>query len=143
MIYNDEYRGLDDLGDAVDRTAKALGEIADKFDFIAVRGCSGMVVGAPVALRLNKPLVIVRKPEEDSHSFGRSVINAQNAHGRYIFLDDFIASGATHRAVQEMLSLFDDASEVGTYEYCSGRSSFDLRTYAGKLEMFELDEVAA
>lgn len=140
MIYNDSYRGLDDLGEAVDRTEKALREIADKFDFIAVRGCSGMLVGAPVALRLGKPIVVVRKPGENSHQWASSVVNEKHAHGRYVFVDDFIATGNTRDAVTEALD--GVATPVGTYEYC-GNHDWQRRTYNGKLVQFELEDVAA
>jgi hypothetical protein len=119
MIYNDSYKGLDDLGEAVERTVKALTVEAHRFDFIAVRGCSGMLVGAPVSLRIGKPLVVVRKPDENSHSYGRSVINDGRARGRYLFLDDFVSSGTTERAVIDGLRVAaPSATYVGNFQYC-------------------------
>jgi adenine/guanine phosphoribosyltransferase-like PRPP-binding protein len=121
MIYNDSYKGLDDLGEAVERTVKALTAEAHRFDFIAVRGCSGILVGAPVSLRINKPLVVVRKPDENSHGYGKSavLVNADRAYGRFLFLDDFISSGATERAVLEGLQKHaPEATYVGSFEYC-------------------------
>lgn len=155
MIYNSSYKGLDDLGEAVERTVKALSEHLDKFDFIAVRGCSGMLVGAPVSLAIGKPLVVARKPTEDSHSWSGKLINDAHAHGRYIFLDDFISSGATERAVIQAIEEarkndWQKCEYVGSYEYCSGweydTGSYDNGHYKGKLiwhrELAELEPAA-
>lgn len=143
MIYNDSHMGLDDLAKTVERTAKALLEHKDRFDFIAVRGCSGMLVGAPVSLKIDKPLVVVRKPEERSH--GRGLVNYQHAEGRYIFLDDFISSGATERATREALrENAPDTEYVGSFEYCRGDKWDGTNyVYAGKWSWKHCESVAA
>lgn len=119
MIYTDS--SLDDLSAVVNRVSDDLMRHADKFDFIAVRGCSGIVVGAPVALAINKPLVIVRKEDESSHDYGkgRRLVNYRRAHGRYLFLDDFVAGGATRRAVKDTISECcpTDTEYAGSYLY--------------------------
>jgi adenine/guanine phosphoribosyltransferase-like PRPP-binding protein len=121
MIYGtvsekgDAHGNLDDLEAAVRKTTKYLREHSEKFDFIAVRGMSGVLVGAPVALRLRKPLVVVRKPGEDQHSYGK-LVNGKHATGRYVFLDDFISGGGTRDAVKQALA---KCTYAGTYLYHS------------------------
>ena len=116
MIYGGNH--LDDLQEIVDRTVKDLRKEADHFDYIAVRGCSGLVVGSPVALKLNKPLVIIRKPDEKHHSYGQTLINIRHSFGRYVFLDDFICSGATRDSV--VVALNNRGEYVGAYLYNLG-----------------------
>jgi adenine/guanine phosphoribosyltransferase-like PRPP-binding protein len=115
MIYN-WVDGLDDMQAVVAQTVMDLRLHADEFDFIAVRGSSGMLVGAPVSLALDKPLVVVRKPDEKSHQRSGDVINWHRAHGRFIFLDDMVASGRTREEVLKGLK-GHRASYVATYLY--------------------------
>lgn len=95
---------LSDLPRVVRATTKDLREHIDEFDSIVVRGNSGLLVGSPVSLRLNKPIVIVRKPRDNSHSEEMKVINQYNLGDRYIFLDDFISSGDTLIATWEEIN---------------------------------------
>lgn len=121
MIY-DGGNDLGDLKEKVDEAVAYLRRHKDKFDFIAVRGCSGMIVGAPAALRLKKPLVVVRKPNENSHAFmaeDKQFVNARNARGRYVFLDDFVSSGETRGKVQDAL----DGRAIYAGTYCYSRKS--------------------
>lgn len=96
------YSGGDfaDLEQVVAETTLALGKRAHIFDSIVVRGVSGLSVGAPVALSLGKPLVVVRKPGENSHSF-RKLVNGKRIGARWLFLDDFMDSGTTKEACVE------------------------------------------
>lgn len=84
-----------------------IGKIeAEKLDFdaIAVRGTSGLLVGPMIAAMMNKSLVVVRKPNDGSHSGyeveGASV--ASSAHSeplRYIIVDDLVCSGSTVQTI--------------------------------------------
>jgi adenine/guanine phosphoribosyltransferase-like PRPP-binding protein len=120
MIY-DGLGGLDNLQATVDQTVMNLRLHADEFDFIAVRGCSGMLVGAPVSLALDKPLVVVRKPDEKSHQWGGCVVNVNRARGRYVFLDDMVSSGMTRDAVVEALADIAGTEYAATYLYHPAR----------------------
>jgi len=69
-----------------------------EFDTFVARGLSGILVAPLLARAMSRNFLIVRKPNEGSHSscaiegtFGR----------KWIFLDDFIAGGATFRACRE------------------------------------------
>jgi adenine/guanine phosphoribosyltransferase-like PRPP-binding protein len=112
MIYG-SGGDLRDLRAVVERAITHLSQHADEFDSIAVRGMSGVLVGSPVALHLDKPLIIVRKPGEQRHS-PDLVINKHNAGRRFLFLDDLISTGETRREVGRALR---PAMEVATYLY--------------------------
>ena len=84
-----------------------IGKIeAEKLDFdaIAVRGTSGLLVGTMIAAMMNKSLVVVKKPNDGTHS-GYEVEGASVAfeeHGkalRYIIVDDLVSSGSTVQAI--------------------------------------------
>jgi len=106
----------------VKRITKAFTKHLDRFDYIAVRGISGLMVGAPVSLAINKPLVVVRKPDEKCHSTFKDAINgyAMNMRDvrkrRCVFLDDFRETGNTERAVVESVSGYGGYL-VATYLY--------------------------
>jgi adenine/guanine phosphoribosyltransferase-like PRPP-binding protein len=100
MIYDEGAHTFTNLSEVVDDTVALLRRYTSEFDSIVVRGISGIVVGSPVSLALKKPLVIVRKPGDGSHS-PRTVENIENVGSRYLFLDDFLSMGTTRRAVAE------------------------------------------
>ena len=106
---------LSDLAETVNQCVFRLGEVADKFDSIVVTGMSGALVGSPVSLALHKPLVVVRKYGDRHHS-DEQIINEHHLGQRFLFLDDFIAGGDTHRRVIEILQ-HTRAREFGLYLY--------------------------
>lgn len=81
------------------RTIKSLCRLIQQkkiqFDAIAFRGYSGSLLAVPVALQMDKHLVIVRKPREMSH--GDPVEG--KVHRRYIIVDDHISSGNTVKSI--------------------------------------------
>jgi hypothetical protein len=85
------------------RTAAALGPL----DAIAFRGVSGCAVGFPVGFVTGMPMIVVRKPGEDSHRDAKfeGVIGywygdrRQRPLRSYVILDDFVGGGATCRAI--------------------------------------------
>ena len=62
------------------------------FDSIAYTGTSGALFAIPLALRLRKNLVVVRKPNEQSHG---NTIEYLNSCKRCLVVDDFVDTGAT------------------------------------------------
>lgn len=124
MLYHGST-GLDDLNEHVWSAHTALSTHLDKFDSIAVIGTSGLVVGAPVAVLLNKPLVVIRKKNDGSHS-NRLLENDANMGERVLWLDDFVASGKTRRWVRMQVKDWG-ADLIGQYEY----------SYTGKLRWFD------
>lgn len=109
MIYTNNHGGtLEDLADVVNAAVLTLRPKKKYFDSIVVRGVSGMIVGSPVALKLKKPLVVIRKPNENSHSGNSLVVNLKNIGSQWLFLDDFIVSGATKQRCIEAIEAFKE-----------------------------------
>jgi len=103
MIYDGTGNSLKNLDKTVRKTTKALRDHDDEFDSIAVSGMSGVIVGVPVALRLKKPLIVVRKESDNSHHGGGEIINRQGIGERVLFLDDFVSSGETQDYVTDKI----------------------------------------
>lgn len=80
-------------------------------DTIVVQGTSGVSVGFAALMSHGFPLVMVRKPEENSHG---SPVEGPREHRvkRYIILDDFVDTGETVRRIAAKLNLLADNSGV-------------------------------
>lgn len=122
MIYHDGNSDFHGLEAAVRKTTADLREIQDEFDAIVVTGVSGLVVGSPVALRLRKPLLVLRKAhsEEASHGLSGELLNWQALRGtekRVVFLDDFISAGDTFRRCRSAVEGIARGVLVAEYTY--------------------------
>jgi len=72
------------------------------FDYIACRGMSGIVIAVPLAMRLNKGIIIVRKDVKGSHGSKIEASPAiKNNIVRYIIVDDFIDTGKTIKTIKK------------------------------------------
>ncbi len=127
MIYHgwkseewDERGDLHGLQREIDRVIAALEPKKKSFDSIVVMGMSGVIVGVPVSLALDKPLVIVRKNTEDCHSTQR-LINKSEIGKKALFLDDFVSNGSTRQRVCLAVAELG-ARVVAQSEYCPERS---------------------
>jgi orotate phosphoribosyltransferase-like protein len=76
----------------VNKIVKAIKESGIEFDGFVFRGLSGILIGVPVAMKLNKPYAVVRKKTESSHS--DYLVEGWTPY-KYIIIDDFICSGLT------------------------------------------------
>lgn len=90
-----------------------------RFDTIVGTGFSGSVVVPMLARALEVDFLLVRKPNDGSHHNGRLLGRLGQ---RWLFVDDFISSGATHERVRaEVAEASLDRNlvtrEVGTYSY--------------------------
>lgn len=74
------------------------------FDAIAFSGMSGALIAPSIAMRMNKSLIMVRKPSDNTHSQFR--IEGDKSARRYIVLDDFISLGKTVRRIVEGVQTF-------------------------------------
>lgn len=85
------------------RAVKALGVEA-----IAVRGVSGLTVGAPVAFLLGLPLMIVRKSHELAHCHSTYNVETTNEksepYASYCIIDDFISTGRTINEIVHVIT---------------------------------------
>lgn len=87
------------LAQRIDLAAKALKR--HKFDAIAFMGISGTLIGPPVAMKLGKPFLLVRKPGHDSHS--QWDVEGDYAAKSYIILDEFSETGQTKDLIQQQI----------------------------------------
>ena len=89
---------------------------ADKFDTIAFRGMSGAFLGPPLAMRLHKNMVMVRKVTDDSHSM--MLLEGSKLCNRYVVVDDFVSTKATLNKIID--AVYDvigpDATCIGMIE---------------------------
>ena len=123
------HSDLSDLPEAVNQSIARLAPHKHQFDSIVVQGMSGVIVGAPVALALHKQLVVVRKPEDQHHNMDY-VINAHRAGRRYLFLDDFIATGTTYGRVHDQLRGISEYA--GRYLYLPDDLELDVTNNLGE-----------
>lgn len=115
------------------KTAKRI--LADvDYDTMIGTGLSGALVVPELARALKKHWAIVRKPGESVHAFTLVVGEVGK---RWLFVDDFIASGATMRRVQDAVA--DEAKaqcfqteQVGTYLYEDSKFQSARPRKAGK-----------
>lgn len=132
MIYgsldNRRYESGDlrDLAETVQNTVSDLLPHINEFDSIAVQGTSGLVVGAPAAIQLNKTLVVVRKHGDNSHGSDGEVISARSTGRRVLFLDDFVSCGNTQARVEKGIESTREGRVTCRYEY-THRSFTDLQ----------------
>jgi len=88
-----------------------------EFDAIAFRGNSGAMVAPALAMELNKYLVMVRKPNDGSHSDAR-VEGVIGCNYRYLIVDDTVSSGVTVVTIQKEILRVSPAAEcVGILTY--------------------------
>jgi hypothetical protein len=128
MIYSGHTGYLDDIASTVRDVTDDLKPHKQRFDFLAVTGMSGVLVGSPVAIRLHRPLVVVRKDRDICHSGGEDLINRVEANGRYLILDDFISMGNTYRRLRERFDTEELAGRTryaGTYLYSDHMLSWE------------------
>jgi adenine/guanine phosphoribosyltransferase-like PRPP-binding protein len=98
------------------RELKRMEAAGLRIDAIAFRGMSGCLFGAPLAARMRKPMIMVRKKcadcgKEQSHTSQR-VEGDRNAK-TYVIVDDFIASGKTVQIIQKEITKWSRATCVG------------------------------
>lgn len=93
------------------------------FDGIAVAGVSGLIVGSVLAAMWCCDLFVVRKPGESSHSV--CTVEGPRKVGRYLIVDDFVASGATAERIRTQMATYRPHMEcVGVYVYAGQEGRF-------------------
>lgn len=129
MIYHGNQNNFNDLAETVKRTTSKIKRRRQRYDGIVVRGLSGALVGAPVALALDMPLIVVRKEGGRNHRGGKQLrddgeLVMGKPGERLLFLDDFISLGSTLGAVRQAMP--PESFVVESYEYRDDR----FREYA-------------
>jgi adenine/guanine phosphoribosyltransferase-like PRPP-binding protein len=98
------------------RELKRIESEGVRIDAIAFRGMSGCLFAAPLAARMRKPMIMVRKKcescgEFQSHSY--HLVEGDRKATTYVIVDDFVATGNTTRAIKEAISAWSHAKCVG------------------------------
>ena len=93
---------LKELSNKIKLAVKALKRF--EYDALAFRGMSGALIAAAVALRVKKPLIMVRKPNDTSHSSKR--VEGYTGAKTYIIIDDFVCTGKTANAIMRDIKKF-------------------------------------
>lgn len=115
------------LRDTVYHISCEICELPTKPKFIAVRGVSGVSIGAAVSYYTGIPLVVVRKDSEQTHSNG-TVQGLYELCGDYVIVDDLIDSGTTVRAIARELRADSDANKpLAVILYSDPRASSSIR----------------
>lgn len=106
--------------DTIDYLKETISPYKDKFDAIVVCGASGMLAGVTIADYFQKDIILVRKPDDDSHSL---LLVEGVKPGRYIIIDDLISSGKTLTLMNMAMQVHCQYSEcVGIVLYHHTRS---------------------
>lgn len=127
-----------------DQAIEMLRPIAHTFDAIAFRGMSGAILAPIIAVALGKSLILVRKPNDGSHSQQNAswgptqftdshgntrkltnLVEGDVAARRYIIVDDFQSEGKTARAIR------DEVRKVNPEAVCLGVCAVS-KLYPGK-----------
>ena len=107
---------LVNLKGIIDSTKKALRQV--NFEGFVGTGLSGTMVVPALAYVMEKRFAIVRKPDDRGHHSSGTVESGLRHDDRWIFIDDFISSGATlARVISCMTSHSCDATYIGRYLY--------------------------
>jgi hypothetical protein len=114
--------------------AKLLADISSQLAPLSFTGVSGTLVAPPLALALNKGMIVVRK--EGSHS--KQKVEGLMGDGlRYLIVDDFMESGETvERIIYEIkqrfhAKKFEEPTCVGIvmYRWTKGQIDFCIRNW--------------
>lgn len=119
MIHYDEHRGLSDLPDVVKNAIDDLTPHASEFDSVAAQGASGLIIASPVAIALEKPLVIARSDADMNrrHCVHISTVeNAAHAGARALFIDDYVGEGKVWRDVTRKIRRYTGATVTAAYQ---------------------------
>lgn len=103
-----------ELPSVIEAAQKALKGV--DFDTMVGTGLSGSIVIPALALAMGKKFVLIRKQTDDSHH-GRGRMVGELGE-RWLFVDDFVSSGATRSRVIRKISADPSPSVlVGQYLY--------------------------
>lgn len=104
-FYNTTYHravNTTDLQTLVNVTSRKIKAFCKKnvISHLVVSGISGQSIGWPVSYKINLPICVVRKKNEESHG---ALLEGRGELEDYIILDDLIDSGATLRRIVETI----------------------------------------
>lgn len=125
-----------------------VGYLADKkIDAIIGVESRGYLFGVPLALKMNKPFVLVRKPnklprptykQEFSLEYGSSTVEVQindiQPHWNVCIVDDLLATGGTINAVEKLVKKSGANTVCAIFlielEFLDGKKNIGVETYS-------------
>lgn len=107
--HNSTYLDPSTLKDHIKSTVEYLRKSDLTYDTIAFCGMSGALIAPPVAVKLGKDLLMVRKDSDDRHSCYHVLGNTETKN--YIIVDDLISSGKTLRHIINKIENSDVVSK--------------------------------
>lgn len=128
---------LFNLSDVIETAQIRLADV--EFDTLVGTGFSGGIVIPSLALAMDKKFILIRKETDDSHHGKGRVCGALGR--RWIFVDDFVSSGATRkRVIRKVDEAANEAAAVtqlvGQYMYAS-YSDDGIADGRGRFERFD------
>lgn len=123
------------LSQRIDLAAKALKR--HKFDAIAFMGISGTLIGPPVAIKLGKPFLLVRKPGHDSHS--QWMVEGDYAAKSYIILDEFSETGKTKKLIRNSIEAVMPSAKYKGFLGVKWLTEASVTQYAKEKEAYPLE----
>ena len=120
-----------DLSGVLEAAQRDLANV--EFDTLVGTGFSGGIVIPSLALAMGKNFVLIRKETDDSHHGRGRLVGSLGE--RWIFVDDFISSGATRTRVVEKIEQaskreFVITEFIGQYMYSGGRAFEPVGSWA-------------
>lgn len=116
--YLSKIFNLKKFNEAIVKATKKLSTV--EFDSIAVTGNSGTLFGGALSIATQKKLILVRKPNDSSHS--ERQIEGDFSGKNYIFVDDLRTTGTTEKSVINKINHdFPGIKYAGSYMYISNR----------------------
>lgn len=108
-------RALFNLSEVIETAQERLADV--DFDTLVGTGFSGGVVIPALALAMGKKFVLIRKETDDSHH-GKGLLLGELGQ-RWVFVDDFVSSGATRSRVINKINeeAPNRSTLVGQYMY--------------------------
>lgn len=120
----------------VQRVVKDLRGV--KFDALAVRGVSGLLLAPIVAHLLKKHVIVVRKSKNVEESHTNVMVESPITTGTYVVFDDFMASGVTMKTIIDMVKKeCPGLTLVGGYCW---RPRYTFKTGAAKFNVPDLNK---
>ena len=129
--YMDNATTPEGLSQIVETAIRDLGEV--DFDTIVGTGFSGGVVIPFLAAAMGKDFVLIRKEDDDSHHGPGKLLGTLGQ--RWIFVDDFVSSGATQKRV---LAKVEEAAAPST-EFWGDKTDLQT-TYVGTYTYVNFDK---
>jgi adenine/guanine phosphoribosyltransferase-like PRPP-binding protein len=129
--------------DRMKKLRPVIRKILAKYEFeaIAFRGLSGALLAMPIAMALNKSLIMVRKGEDNCHSKYLPVQGDLNTK-RYVIIDDFKSSGNTVEIIRKAVKDFASEAEcLGVLEVNHLWSEDEDGVYPVNVKTYELTPV--